>query len=109
MNADCCCKVFVIIFQVDVEGAELKAIPEWISSGVLDHVNQIGIEFHTGKGLIPENQVFSELSFLLHELRKLYDIGFRLISTTNNDCVAKNEDFQNIYATYFEVVFYKEI
>ena len=100
--------MIVLILQVDVEGAELKAIPEWISSGVLDQVNQIGIELHTGKGAIPQDKVFSELSFLLAEMRKLHDIGFRLISTTNNDCVSKSDDFQNVFANYFEVVFYRE-
>ena len=32
---------------MDVEGAEIRAIPEWIESGVLDSVDQIGIEMHT--------------------------------------------------------------
>ena len=32
---------------MDVEGAEIAAIPEWIESGVLDSVDQIGIEMHT--------------------------------------------------------------
>jgi hypothetical protein len=48
------------------------------------------------------------LSFLLNEIRKLHDIGFRLISATNNECVAKNQDVDKVYATLFEVVFYKE-
>ncbi len=27
--------------KVDIEGSELKSIPEWISSGILDRVNQV--------------------------------------------------------------------
>ena len=93
---------------MDVEGTELKAIPEWISSGVLDQVSQIGIELHTGKGSIPQDKIFSGLSSLLSDMRNLHNIGFRIISTVNNDCVGKNQDDDNKFATLFEVVFYKE-
>ena len=35
--------------KVDIEGIENSAIPQWIKSGVLDSVSQIGIELHTGR------------------------------------------------------------
>ena len=100
--------VLALFPQVDVERAELKAIPEWISSGILEQVSQMGIELHTGKWAIPENKIFSELSLLLAEMRKLHEIGFRLISTSNNECVAKTDDIQHIFNNYIEVVFYKQ-
>ena len=93
------------IFKVDVEGSELKALPEWISSGIIDSIDQFGLELHTASNVIrPENLVV-ELTNLLDVFRNLHDIGFRLISTTNNDCVAKSQDMQGKYLNYFEVVF----
>jgi hypothetical protein len=91
---------------VDVEGSELKSIPEWISSGVLSQVDQIGIEIHTG--FIKQEESVKELSGLLDLIRKLYNIGFRLISTSNNECMAKTNDFEHKFFSLMEVVFYKE-
>ena len=34
--------------KVDVEGYELKAIPTWVSSGILKQIQQINLELHTG-------------------------------------------------------------
>ena len=34
--------------KVDVEGYELKAIPNWVSSGILNQIQQINLELHTG-------------------------------------------------------------
>jgi len=80
--------------QVDVEGSELKALPEWINSGVLDQVSQFGLEIHTGIGTIPEGKIVSELTSLLDVMRNLHKLGFHLISNTNNDCMAKSKDLQ---------------
>ena len=33
---------------MDVEGYELKAIPTWVSSGILNQIQQINLELHTG-------------------------------------------------------------
>ena len=50
MNGDAGKKISYL--KVDVEGAEHKAISEWIRSGILDHVKQIGIEIHTGRDFL---------------------------------------------------------
>ena len=34
--------------KVDVESSEIKSIPEWLQTGALKNVRQIGIEMHTG-------------------------------------------------------------
>ena len=39
----------ITYLKVDIESSEIKAIPEWIQSGVLENVRQIGMELHTGK------------------------------------------------------------
>ena len=32
--------------QVDIEGAELETLPQWVESGILQSVHQLGIELH---------------------------------------------------------------
>ena len=39
----------VSYLKVDVENSEVEAIPEWISSGALENVRQIGVELHNYK------------------------------------------------------------
>ena len=92
--------------KVDIEGSELESIPEWISSGILDRVSQFGIELHTGRTALGSDQM-AKLLDLLDVWRNLHELGFRMISNTNNDCVGKSDDLQNQYFNLFEVVFYK--
>ena len=44
----------------------------------------------------------------MHIMRKLHEIGFSLISNTNNDCMAKAHDLEKRYLNFIELVFYKE-
>merc|ERR1712150_146942 len=39
---------YIDYLKVDVESSEIKAIPQWLKSGILEKVGQIGIEFHLG-------------------------------------------------------------
>jgi uncharacterized Zn finger protein len=91
---------------VDVESAELKAMPEWIESGIIDQVSQIGIEIHTD--VFKTNNIVEELGNLVDLMRNLYKANFRLISTSNNECIAKEHDMEKRYFNLMEVVFYKE-
>jgi hypothetical protein len=47
----------ITYLKVDVEGSELKSISEWITSGILDDVRQIGIEIHTARDFVVQEQV----------------------------------------------------
>ena len=96
--------------KVDIEGFEIDAIPEWISSGILDRVSQIGIELHTGRTALAVEAANLSKAFskILNFLRELHKIGFRIISNANNDCVEKSNDDDNRYLSLMEVVFYKE-
>jgi hypothetical protein len=92
---------------VDVEGSELKAIAQWINSGILENVRQIGIEIHTAKDFVTNDQVTPVLLELLDDTQKLYEMGFRLISSTNNGCSDKGADLEHKYNPFIELVFYK--
>ena len=45
----------ITYLKVDIEGIEIKALSEWIRSGILDNVKQIGIEIHTGTNTLVRN------------------------------------------------------
>ena len=96
--------------KVDIEGAELTAIPEWIKSGILDSVTQIGIEIHSGKYTLGSDptKLAKDFSNILTFIRDLHSLGFKLISFTNNDCVAKSDDVDLKFFSLMEVVFYKD-
>ena len=95
--------------KVDIEGSEIRAIPEWIESGILDQVSQFGIELHTGLTAFGRFNLSIRYSEILQAMKRLYGAGFRLISKSNNDCVAKNDDIKKRYFSLVEVVFSKEI
>lgn len=88
--------------KVDIEGSELSAMKTWVSSGVLKHVSQIGIEIHTTHTAKDGN---ATLFGLLDTLRLLDKEGFKIISTQNNECMGKSIDFEKHYYTLFELVF----
>jgi len=90
--------------KVDIEGSERLAMGEWIDSGILENVRQIGIEIHTD---VPVPQLNVTLTTLVNTFQRLYDSGFRMISNTNNECIGKKFDFLNKYHSLFEVVFFK--
>jgi hypothetical protein len=87
---------------VDIEGAEIHAIPEWIRSGILEDVDQIGMEIHT---VFSQDIAAAQLSAILDAFRTLHVAGFRLISSTNNDCTGKSVDFERKYYNLAEIVF----
>ena len=97
----------ITYLKVDVEGSELKSISQWIDSGILDYVRQIGIEIHTAQDFVPQPQVAPVLLELMDNTQKLHNLGFRLISSTNNGCSGKESDLEHRYNPFFELVFYK--
>eukprot|EP00095_Tigriopus_kingsejongensis_P007533 maker-scaffold1035_size68272-snap-gene-0.13 protein:Tk07533 transcript:maker-scaffold1035_size68272-snap-gene-0.13-mRNA-1 annotation:"hypothetical protein DAPPUDRAFT_239346" len=87
-------KSYIKYIKADIEGAELKVLPEWISSGILEHVEQIGFEFHIRAGNIRK---FAQI------IVDLKQQGFHLISFDPNAFVGlTNHQYQ-----CFEVVFKK--
>jgi hypothetical protein len=69
-----------LFLQVDIEGAELKALPEWVSSGILDQVSQFGLEIHTDIHTIVKDRIVPELTHLVAVSKTTY---LRLLFTKN--------------------------
>ena len=93
--------------KVDVESSEIKAIPEWIQSGILQNVRQIGIELHTGKMHFHKSKRARVAKILLKAISQLYDMGFRHISYDPNTCVGKRQDHGGVHYTFVDIVLYK--
>jgi hypothetical protein len=90
----------VFYLKVDIEGAELAALPEWLESGVLEHVEQLAMELH-----LPPVHQEQRFPWLLELLQRLYKAGFRLVSHEVNMTV-KNISLG--YHNYLEVVLMRD-
>jgi len=93
--------------KVDVESSEINSIPEWLQTGALNNVQQIGIEMHTGKVHLTSEERPNVFRQLLKSFQELYKIGFRLVSYAPNLCVgntSQDQDSKNYY-TYADIVF----
>ena len=96
--------------KVDVEGHELKAIHDWLDSGVLENVQQIGLELHTGSYHIEKTQTANTLYQILKTLKKMEEMyRFKLIDYKSNGCVGRFDDAISYrYHTYFDIVLMKD-
>ena len=96
--------------KVDVEGHELKAMHDWLDSGVLEVVQQIGLELHTGIVHIEKTQTANTLYQILKTLTEMKDMyRFKLIDYKSNGCVGKDGDvIGQLYHTFFDIVLMKD-
>ena len=84
----------ITYLKIDIEGHEVDGLLEWLESGALTNVQQLGLEFHL---LNTE----TTLKFF-HGLAKIYvESDFRLISFDLNGCAGKVGDK---YVEYAEIV-----
>ena len=44
---------------------------------------------------------------MMDDFRRMNELGFQLISSTDNGCATKKNDLENRYNPYFEIVLYK--
>ena len=101
----------VFYLKVDIEGMELEALPEWLESGALEHVEQLAMELH----LPPIHQqrrssillllLLPRFPWLLRVLQQLYRLGFRLVSHEVNTARKKTDAG---YHSLLEVVLMKD-
>jgi len=93
--------------KVDIEGSEIQSLKQWLNSGILKKIQQIGIEMHTGKmtqnslGLKKKSMFRSLLHFLQVANR---DFGFVLSAYNANGCIAKQSDDQRLYYSYHDIL-----
>ena len=102
--------------QIDIEAHELGdgGLTEWLSSGVLKYVNQLGIELHltslhSGPRYYANTHCYVRFNlrfkWMLHIIQEMYKLNFRLISSQPNLFVGPGQDS---YYSLIEVVFMKD-
>ena len=94
--------------KMDIEGAELKGLPSWFNSGALNHVRQMGFEFHlkhSRNGY--SNDLVTTIGFI-ETLNLLYFKGnYRLISYDPNGCWQNMGETSGSYYNLAEIVLMK--
>ncbi len=99
----------ITYLKMDVEGAEFYALPQMVTSGVFEHIRQLGIEMHTGSRNLPKpNIIKKHLNKTLKVFKELQETyGFRLIAYNANGCMGKKYCLTRSYHNYHDLVFYK--
>ena len=93
----------ITYIKMDIEGNELEILPNWIESGILKRVKQIGVEFHN----VNSERVESYWNII----EGLYEQGFRLMTYDPNLAVnsvrAEGKISDSFVHTVHEVTFRK--
>ena len=98
----------VTYLKMDVEGTELNCFQNWFDTDVFKYVQQFGIELHisnnVGKNNV--NRWYVKLKKNLSQLIMKYN--FSLVDNEPNRCIGKQEDDQNTYYTFNDLLFIKK-
>ena len=89
--------------KIDIEGHEWDAIPQMISSGMLNKVRQMTVEFH-----LPSNSSLQEYRKMVAVVKSLEDAGMIRFDSKLNPWVMENVAvLDNYYGSLaFEIAFY---
>lgn len=100
----------ITYLKLDIEHQERPVLTDWLESDVLDNIEQIGVEMHTGHIDIDQwswtklNDMFSSG---LNILTGLFGTGFRLVGHNPNGCMNVKYSHQQRYYSYFDVLLVK--
>ena len=97
----------ITYLKMDIEGTELLCFQDWFDTDVFKYVQQFGLELHIGNNVVKNNirHFFVKLKKYLSQLFNKY--GFDLVDNEPNRCIGKQEDNQNTYYTYNDLLFIK--
>lgn len=96
--------------KVDIEGSEIQSFKQWIDSGILSKIDQIGVEMHTGKSQkislgLKKKSMYKSLIQFLQKASK--DFGFSLTAYNSNGCSAKQDDDQRLFYSFHDILLIK--
>jgi hypothetical protein len=98
----------ITYLKMDVEGAELTSLGQILKSDVLENIQQIGIEMHTGAMTINTSSIRKVLTAVINAFKVMHDqLGFRLVAYNPNGCVGTALDPDRLYDNYHDLLFYK--
>ena len=99
----------ITYLKIDVEGAEIACIKQWLKSGVLQFVDQLGIEMHTRSMYIDKSahkMIYRRFLTFLKFLKSEYKLS--LAAYNPNLCHAKNLDSQKLYYSLHDILLVKQ-
>ena len=83
---------------------------QWLQSGILKYVDQIGIEMHTGAEYVKKSWTkftFNALLTFIKTARETY--GFEIAAYEPNLKCAKSQDNQKMYYSLHDILFVKKM
>ena len=95
--------------KIDIEGSEIAGIKQWLKSGVMKFVDQLGIEMHTRSIYIEKTahkMIYRRFITFLKELDQQYDL--KLVAYNPNLCRDKKDDSQKSYYSLHDILLVKE-
>ena len=81
----------ITYLKVDIEGHEVDGLMQWLDSGALNNVQQIGLEYH-----LPDAETTLKFFYVLTKL--YFEGNFRVISFDLNGCASKQPNHAPKYA-----------
>ena len=82
-------KTKITYLKVDIEGEEIRAIPQWLKSGAMVNVHQFGVEIH---------QKFKSISYMMKLMRDLQvEEHFRIINWQYNLFTRRDDLFEIVF------------
>ncbi len=96
----------ITYLKSDIEGTEIACLNQWLKSGIMDLVDQLGIEMHTGtlnvnKGYI--KMIFKRMKSFVKSLLAHHNLA--LTSYNPNMLLEKTQDSQRKYYTHHDLLF----
>ena len=96
--------------KVDIEGSEIQSFKQWLDSGILSRVDQIGVEMHTGKAQklslnLKKKTMYKSLIQFLQNAYKNH--GFTVAAYNSNGCSAKQNDDQRLFYSFHDILLIK--
>ena len=100
----------ITYLKIDIEGTEIPCMKQWLKSGVVKFIDQLGIEMHTSVNQFYNaymNGVIKSILKFLREIlvkQKLY-----LVDYNPNLCIGKSSDKAKKYYSYHDLLFIRKI
>ena len=87
----------------------LVCLEKWIQSGILQTVQQIGIEMHTtSENIKAQNTNYNKLVTVWKKILSKEEHNFNLVYYNPNLCPSKLRDNMRTYYSYHDILFVKK-
>lgn len=95
--------------KMDIEHNERSVLPQLFKTNILDKVEQIGVEMHTGSNEILTRGKLEDIFTTNFEIYQTLfsQFGFKLVAYNPNGCMGKDFDAKKEFYAFFDLLFVK--